>query len=536
LTIFHFDYYNNLNYFVVIIMAAFEPTFSKRFKPITDSSEYSSLLHSHPNLGSRIHLFTNHFRLIVPKCILYHYDVDIRNRSDRRDKRQAEAADRKFRKMWHQINFDLLQRFVQQNSATADDLFFNPSGSGPICPAFDGVRNLYSSRILQKLGTDRNRRFEREITIDFNGKPTRFMIAIKFVTELNLEQFDDFFSGRVRELPNDLIRALDIILRFRPVASGLPVGNSIYPKQSTALQINPNLQIGGAKNVLFGHYQSVRLMSRQLNLIIDRSTAVLYDFGEARDFIVKLLQSRPDAIAEPSLSRFSLPQLAPARSFSNLPDLIQLIDFSSPSRFHDVQRYIELLNNELRAVQIDATHLPYQRRYKIFELTNKCASDLFFDFNPQPQRPERSQRFKGSERRDMTGTRRLNVVTYFSEKYRIPINGNLPCFNVGNRRRPVYLPLEVCRIAPNQVAKKLNSDESGQLIRLASNQPVQARFELIQQSVQNVKRESEQILNEFNMDLDIKPIEVDGIRLNSPIISYSNLSKFSPVYGMLFCF
>ena len=320
------------------------------------------------------------------------------------------------------------------------------------------------------------------------------------------------------------------------MASGLPVGQTIYPRiqnsydelvvrDRTALE--QVVVIGSGKRALFGHYQSVRLMSRQLNVIVDRTAAVVYDCQPIESFIsITYGGERVQQQLEDDRRRQVLPFELGHGFLTDRANLVAMIDFTNPVNHRIVQRNIELLNRELKGVQIETCHLGYKRRYKIHELTSRSVSEVYF-------KKDEPQSSGAHHRAPSRPSNRLSVYTYFQEKYGTRMAPNLPCLDVGSRSRHVFLPLEVCCIAPNQMAKRLNQEETTQLIKLASNQPVEKRFELIQQNICTIQRQSQSILDEFNIDLSTEPVRVNGVRLPSPQITYAGQISYQPYFGMI---
>ncbi|KAI0835954.1 Piwi-domain-containing protein [Hypoxylon sp. FL0890] len=65
--------------------------------------------------------------------------------------------------------------------------------------------------------------------------------------------------------------------------------------------------------------------------------------------------------------------------------------------------------------------------------------------------------------------RYISVYEYFHLHYRITLQKpDVPVINVGTTEKPTYLPLETCKVLPNQVARtKLNPDQTAKMIQFA---------------------------------------------------------------------
>jgi len=54
----------------------------------------------------------------------------------------------------------------------------------------------------------------------------------------------------------------------------------------------------------------------------------------------------------------------------------------------------------------------------------------------------------------------------------------VPCLNVGTPKRPVYLPAEVCTIAPGQRRLKLDEKQTAAMIKSAAQKPDQRAWNI----------------------------------------------------------
>ena len=53
---------------------------------------------------------------------------------------------------------------------------------------------------------------------------------------------------------------------------------------------------------------------------------------------------------------------------------------------------------------------------------------------------------------------------------------HLPCLHVGNPKKSVYIPMELCETVPGQrCLKKLNEDQTANMIKLTAKRPDQRK-------------------------------------------------------------
>ena len=348
---------------------------------------------------------------------------------------------------------------------------------------------------MNGLDFEKQKEFSSLIGMNVDGKEFLFQVKIKFAAKVDLTKVNDYLEGHTKEIPFDGIRALDIILRNGPSTNRIPIGNCIYPAEEEA----KFQRLGGAKNLVYGHFQSVRPTISGLNLIVDRSTTAFYESGDLLNFIRSILN-------------FQLPK----KFYKN--DSLDCINFRHSS--NHIKNNIDLLSKEMKGLKIEVNHLTYKRKYKIFELTNIPLRNCYFEL----------------ERKSPNGLieslGNVSVPDYFETTYKRKLQYfDLPCLNVGTSRRPIYLPIEVCQVVPNQqVTKKLSHHETSNFVRSCASQDSFKRFEVISNCVSAIKKDSSVYLQEFSIDLSDEPVKVDGVCLNQPSLSYKDIS-FSPNRG-----
>ena len=70
---------------------------------------------------------------------------------------------------------------------------------------------------------------------------------------------------------------------------------------------------------------------------------------------------------------------------------------------------------------------------------------------------------------------KTSVLQYFCEKYNIVLQyASLPALQAGSDSNPVYLPMEVCKIAAGQrYTKRLNERQVTNLLRATCQRPIE---------------------------------------------------------------
>ncbi|KAI3818224.1 hypothetical protein L1987_12027 [Smallanthus sonchifolius] len=300
------------------------------------------------------------------------------------------------------------QKLVEQNPAVF-------SGGNP---SYDGRRNLFSSIEFQK------DKLELFITIPIppahpnshqnQQKSKLFKINIKNVSKLTGQDLTKYLSQNNQDsipLPQDYLQALDVVLREHPSSNCTPLGRSLY---STAM--GGAKDIGGGAIGLRGFFQSLRPTQQGLALNVDLTVTAFHDsIG-----VIPYLQKR-------------------------LPFLNEL---SNRTLTVEEKKEVE---KALKNVKVLVCHRETVQRYKVHSLTDESTENLWF--------------------RDRNGGS-LWVVDYFKEQYGYEIRyRNLPCLQT-SRRRPCYLPMEVCVVCEGQkFLGKLSDDQTAKMLKLGCQKP-----------------------------------------------------------------
>ncbi|KAK9074583.1 hypothetical protein SSX86_007181 [Deinandra increscens subsp. villosa] len=300
------------------------------------------------------------------------------------------------------------QTLVEQNS----DIF---SGGNP---CYDGRRTLFSSTPFQ------NERIELEIKIplpktDENQEKSKlYKINIKKVAKLNGQDLTKYLTKTqetTNPLPQDYLQALDVVLRENPSSKCTQFGRSFY---SAAMGGGGTQDIGGGAIGLRGFFQSLRPTQQGLALNVDLTVTAFHD------------------------------------SIGVIPFLQKRLPFFTRSKELGLELTVEekkQVETALKNVKVVVCHRETIQRYKVHSLTEESTENLRF--------------------RDRNGEE-LWVLEYFKEQYGYDIRyRNLPCLQT-SRRRPCYLPMEVCVVCDGQkFAGKLSDEQTAKILKLGCQKP-----------------------------------------------------------------
>ncbi|KAM0886935.1 hypothetical protein ACQ4PT_029393 [Festuca glaucescens] len=333
-------------------------------------------------------------------------------------------------------------------------------------PAYDGRNSMYTAGPLPFTSK------EFHITLlDQDGgsglerRGRIFKVVIRFAARVDLHRLEQYIAGKQAEAPQEALQVLDIVLRQLPTARYEPCGRSFFSPD-----LGRRRSLGDGIESWRGFYQTIRPTQMGLSLNINMSATSFFEPLPVIDFVAQLLNT---AIHSRSLS--------------------------------DAERV--KIKKALRGVKVEVTHRGNIRRtYRISGLTSQATRELSFPV-------------------DQGGTVK-SVVQYFHETYDFSIKHTyLPCLQVGNQRRPNYLPMEVCKIVEGQrYSKRLNQGQIRALLEETCQRPHDRERDIIQMVNRNSYND-DPYAKEFGIKISERLALVEARVLPAPRLKYSQTGK-----------
>ncbi|XP_034314005.1 protein argonaute-2-like isoform X3 [Crassostrea angulata] len=401
-----------------------------------------------PNYGTEgkpILLRANHFQVRIPKGVLHHYDISI-------------VPD----KCPRRVNREIIETMV---TAYSQKIF---SGQKPV---FDGRKNLYSREPLP-IGREK---VELEVTLPGEGKDRVFNITMKWVQQISLFGLEEALQGHTREIPQDAITAVDIIMRHLPSMTYTPVGRSFFSPPE-----GYDHPLGGGREVWFGFHQSVRPSHWKMMLNIDVSATAFYKAQPVIEFMCEVL------------------------------DIKDVNEQKRP--LTDSQRV--KFTKEIRGLKVEITHCGTMRRkYRVCNVTRRPAQTQSFPLQL-----------------DSGQTVECTVARYFLERYKMKLQyPHLPCLQVGQEQKHTYLPLEVCNVVGGQrCIKKLTDMQTSTMIK-ATARSAPDREREINNLVRKANFNADPFLQTFGININPMMCDLQGRVLHPPKILYGGRTKAQAV-------
>ena len=376
-------------------------------------------------------------------------------------------------------------------------------------------RNFYTVKPLVGLNTSDNEKTNLiKEHIDWvtlnerSGDPhsgLKFNVTVRFATTVDLDTINQFIDGKCSERPQDAFKAVDIIMRHGPTVGSIVLGHNIFQKEEPG-KPSADLErykLTASKHVRFGHYQTMKTCAIGPVLNIDRTSAVFQECGPLIYIMANVKEMKTDEL----IRRLACDVNPDNCGFKSARGG----KFNPRGRYNNSDSIIEQLISEFKGIKVSTTYGSYKRTFKLSKITSIAArAQTFDDFNNQ-------------NGLDSAPT----VASYFKEKYGITGDDferlkDLPCAQLGTPRRPVYIPITLLNVEPNQNLSNLKPQETANLIRHCSSQPTSGRFDVIKKSAAHVVdcEAAKETLSKFDLKMVSEPINVEGFVLDHPTLVY----------------
>ncbi|CAK5263252.1 unnamed protein product [Mycena citricolor] len=161
----------------------------------------------------------------------------------------------------------------------------------------------------------------------------------------------------------------------------------------------------------------------------------------------------------------------------------------------------------VKSIKVTTSYLGYNKRSKIWSIGSTSARNTKFN----------CQQLGGM----------VSVETYFLKTYNIKLKepANLPVINIGNAKKPVFVPAELCEIEAGQVFRgRLGAQETQAMIKIACNPPGFNALEITRKGFPALGLEPMQSPADssgFDVSVDPQMAVVPARELDPPRLSYS---------------
>jgi len=337
--------------------------------------------------------------------------------------------------------------------------------------AYDGRANIYTYSEIQMIGA------EREVTFTTTGGKRgeeEVTVILKLTAPRRIADIHAYLNRTTDVLPQDCFTALDIVLRNMPTVRMESAGACFYSEEGKA-------QLSAGADLWFGHFQSLRVTQSGLTLNLDTTATAFIRPQPLLEYVANLLQRR------------------------TIDDVVRGRGLGP--------RDLKIINQGLKKLLVTVTHRQgCTKSFRIGGLSRGSAEQQTFKMGPE-----------GAEKE-------TNVAAYFAEKYQRLRYPMLPLLNVGSPRKPNFLPMEVCVVAPAQRLQKLADSHTSEIIRLTCAKPY-ARNAAIHDKYVNTSELIGNYCEPFGLRLKGKAVQVEGRVLDCPVVGYGKDATERPQSG-----
>uniref|UniRef100_A0A7I4DTR0 Argonaute family member n=1 Tax=Physcomitrium patens TaxID=3218 RepID=A0A7I4DTR0_PHYPA len=313
------------------------------------------------------------------------------------------------------------------------------------------------------------------------SKVRKFDVSIELAAKIRMDAIEEMMKralGRCdQELQDralDALRVLDVILREIASRRGylLVRDNFFHPSLGQVCDLGDGVE--GWR----GYHSSVRPTLMGLMLNLDTTMTVVL---------------KPTLVDEFLKERFNV------RDLSGLQK-------------RDWAKAKDMLKN----VRIETTHTGVSRKYRISGFSDRSIRELKF--------------MKGTK--DGNGEEEISVYNYFFDTYSRKLkNLNFPALDLGNSRKPIYMPIELCKIVSGQRYTKPLSSKQRMAQIGASKQAPQERQKICENALKVCNYSSDKLIAEFGLQFDNKLASVSGRVLPAPQLDFGNGKTEEPKEG-----
>ncbi|KAF2292334.1 hypothetical protein GH714_020085 [Hevea brasiliensis] len=350
--------------------------------------------------------------------------------------------------------------------------------------AYDGEKTLYSLVRLPQSWKQFTVVFEESIAKRFAATCKRskrrlrsetFKVEIVYAAKIPLNSIALSLQGNeTNNNARDALRVLDTILKNRQ--SGCLLLRQTFfhddPKNFT--------DVGGGITGVRGYHSSFRTTQGGLSLNIDMSMTMFLTPGPVIDFL---------------------------KANQNVQDPCSI----------DWVKAKSMLKN----LRVKPRHRKME--YKIIGLSQNVCKEQYFSMKV------RSHDCANGEPHVV----KITVYEYFTKHCGIELTDSacLPCLDVGNTKRPIYLPIELCTLVPLQRYTKALSPTLRASLAASSRQNPQDRKRTVIDAVRNYRCDDDSLLSASGVSIERQMMQVDSRVLETPMLRVGNKEDFLPRNG-----
>ncbi|XP_057838348.2 protein argonaute 2 isoform X2 [Cryptomeria japonica] len=351
--------------------------------------------------GSRqVRLIANHFKVeFQPNQQIFHYDVNITRASAKNGASKRGGKQKGGRGASTSEGQDLAATVSRADAEEIKNKLVaeNRVAFRDAKPVYDGKKNLYSAIELPEGD------FTVKLSKGEDSEAKEYKVTLTLANKLDGRRLADFLNRSIRDhvtVQQEMLQALDLVVREHPSSSRIIMGRSLYEKDKTR-QEYLNSGIVAAR----GFSMSLRPTAQGLSLNVDFSVVAFHATMPVLDYLWenRKIDCKPNQPLNPNDRRAA--------------------------------------ESALRGLKVTVTHRLTKQKYTVGRLTKETTRELRFNIEESGQQNQS-----------------VSLVDYYRKRYNEDIKFKLlPCLDLSKQSdRPNYVPMEFCVICEGQRFPKDN--------------------------------------------------------------------------------
>ncbi|KAL4883725.1 ribonuclease H-like domain-containing protein [Aspergillus karnatakaensis] len=371
-------------------------------------------------------------------------------------------------------------------------------------------------------------RYKGELEDDYPEKQETYRVTCTYTGRLDpadlLNYLTSSNAAALFEAQADILQALNIAVGHHPKSATAIASVGANKHYAVRGGLEEKFNLGSGLEALRGYFVSVRAATARILVNVQVKYVACYQEGPLAQVINEFQRgSRPDINSlRKFLSKLSIRATHIERKNKKgqvIPRMKTIIDLATP---HDGRS---------------------QPKPPIVSRIGAGPNDVqfFLDAPGQTQQASSAGSKKGKKPAKAgpapTGSY-ITVAEFFRRTYNMQVDPKMPVVNVGNRKEPSYLPVEVCRVEPGQPAKaKLTANQTREMMKFAVRGPAQNAQSIVTKGIETIGlgNPANPTLLDFGIQANPSLITVPGRVLPAPSVYYkdskSNQKQIAPLSG-----
>uniref|UniRef100_A0A5S6Q8F1 Piwi domain-containing protein n=1 Tax=Trichuris muris TaxID=70415 RepID=A0A5S6Q8F1_TRIMR len=172
---------------------------------------------------------------------------------------------------------------------------------------------------------------------------------------------------------------------------------------------------------------------------------------------------------------------------------------------------LHMVGRAIKGLRVTVTHRQDESQFRVIGITSDASRQMF----------------------TLRDGRDVSVANYFKETYYQLRYPHLPALQVGSKKKSIYLPVEVCKIANKQrcTVGKLTGAQTTLVIRQCATD-AKTRLQMCMEMMHKANLENDEFIKKFGLGIGQELIQVSGRVLQAPRLEYKRGGRKTMIQPM----